>query len=175
VQKDGVVKRATTADATGRFVLYPVDVGSYNLVVNAKGRVIAVMTGVPVVEAGYTHVSTEANRIAPAIGTSRFLKVTPTPSSAGADVKVQKIFTGGPTVEVASGTVDAIAGFTSSLVAEAPVKAAYAAAPASAAFLADSASPTGKYSVMAAMGGGAPKSTVLDIRAADATTSFTFP
>jgi hypothetical protein len=175
VQKDGVVKRATTADATGRFVLYPVDVGSYDLVVNAKGRVIAVMTGVPVVETGYTYVSTETNRIAPASGTSRSLKVTPTASSAGADIKVQKMLTGGPTVEVASGTVDSVAGFATSLVAEAPLKAAYAASPASAAFTADSATPTGKYSVAAALNGGTPKSTVLDITAADATTLFTFP
>lgn len=175
VQKDGVVKRATTADATGRFVLYPVEVGSYDLVVNAKGRVVAVMTGVPVIETGYTHVSTEANRIVPAAGTSRSLKLTPTSSSAGADVKVQKIFTGGPMVEVANGTVDSVAGFTTTLTAEAPVKAAYVAAPASAAFMADSAMPTGKYSVAATPSGGTSKTAVLDITTVDATASFTFP
>jgi hypothetical protein len=176
VQQGGDVKRSTTADpATGRFVLYPVELGSYDLVINGKGRVIAVMTGVPVIETAYTQVSTETNRIIAPVSAPHVLKVDPSASSAGAGVRVHKVLTGGPSVEVASGTVDASAGFSSSLPPGAPTKAAYAAAPASAAFMADTADPAGKYSVKATPSSGTPKTNVVDISMGDAATSFTFP
>jgi len=49
VQSGGQVVRATPplADGSGMFVLHPVPVGSYDLVVTAAGRVTAVVTGVP--------------------------------------------------------------------------------------------------------------------------------
>jgi hypothetical protein len=49
VQSGGEIKRSTTPpdDGSGKFVLYPVPVGTYDLVVTSAGRVTAVVTGVP--------------------------------------------------------------------------------------------------------------------------------
>ena len=63
VQLAGAPVRATPPDATGRFVLYPVPAGSYDLVITAAGRVNAVMTGVPVGAAGSTVIGSDAARI----------------------------------------------------------------------------------------------------------------
>ena len=60
VQTDGVPVKATAPDANGLFVLYPVPVGSYTLVVSAPGRVTAVITGVPVVDTAQTVVNSSA-------------------------------------------------------------------------------------------------------------------
>jgi hypothetical protein len=48
-QLNGEIVRATPplADGSGKFVLYPVPVGTYTLVVTSAGRVTAVVTGVP--------------------------------------------------------------------------------------------------------------------------------
>ena len=129
VQKNGAVVRATTADrTTGRFVLYPVPIDTYDLVVNAPGRVIVVMTGVPVVAAAPTQVSDETSRISPtALDDAATVAGTVTTGSAPVDgaVMVQKALAGGPIVEVANGPVDSTDGaFTRDLPAEAALKAA---------------------------------------------------
>jgi len=41
-QQNGATVRSTAPDSTGRFVLYPVPVGVYDLVIMAPGRVVAV-------------------------------------------------------------------------------------------------------------------------------------
>ena len=69
VQSAGIVVKATAPDTTGKFVLYPVPIGSYDLVVSAAGHVTAVTTGVPVTLAAYTYVASAALPIAPAIST----------------------------------------------------------------------------------------------------------
>ena len=60
VQLDGVPVRSTAPESTGRFVLYPVPSGAYDLVVTSGGRVVAVVTGVPVTTAAPTMVSSAA-------------------------------------------------------------------------------------------------------------------
>ena len=50
VQVNGVPVRSTAPESTGRFVLYPVPSGAYDLVVSSGGRVTAVITGVPVTQ-----------------------------------------------------------------------------------------------------------------------------
>ena len=70
VQFNGEPVKATPPDATGRFVLYPVPPGTYDLVVTAPGRVTAVMTGVPVLTTAYTYVNSAAVPIAPAPATA---------------------------------------------------------------------------------------------------------
>jgi hypothetical protein len=179
VQKNGTVVRATTADrTTGRFVLYPVPIDTYDLVVHAPSRVIAVMTGVPVVAAAPTQVSNETSRISPSAATMRAVAATVTTGTTPVDgaVKVQKLLAGGPTIEVAGGPVDSTDGaFTRALPAEAALKAAYAAAPASAAFATDATVPTGKYTVTASSGTLTKPPVVVDITTADSSTDFTFP
>jgi hypothetical protein len=134
VQASGVPVKATTPDASGRFVLYPVPVGTYDLAIVTPGRVTAVMTGVPVVDSAYTYVNAEALPMAPAAaasapravaGTVGPLAIAPT-----ASVRALQSFSGGPTVEVAFAPVDADTGaFAFLLPVDAPHKTAFAGTP----------------------------------------------
>ena len=138
VQQNGVPKRTTTADSTGKFVLYPVPPGNYDLVVSSTGRVIAVMTGVPVVTTGYTNVNTAANRIAPPASAMRDVAGSVgSPLSIDALVKASKVLASGPTVEVTTRTVTTPGTFSFALPVGAAVKAASVAAPALPVFAAD--------------------------------------
>ena len=49
-QQNGASVKSTTADANGRFVLWPVEVGQYDLVITAANRANAVLTDVQVLE-----------------------------------------------------------------------------------------------------------------------------
>jgi hypothetical protein len=135
VQASGVPVKATVPDpVTGRFVLYPVPVGTYDLVIGASGRVTSVMTGVPVVDTGYTYVNAESLPIAPAVAASapRAVDGTVAPLAVApvASVRALQRFSTGPTVEVASAAVDPDTGaFAFSLPVDAPRKTAYAGVP----------------------------------------------
>jgi len=172
VQSGGVPMKATTPDATGRFVLYPVRPGNYDLVVSSAGRVTAVMTGVPVITTAFTNVNSAVVPIAPPIATVR--TVTGTVMPATATVRALQTFTGGPTVEVAWGPVDATTGaFDFTLPIEAPVKTAYVVNPLSLGFVADVAA-AGKYTLEAASNG-ATRPQAIDTTAAVPAVTFIFP
>ncbi|MES3013018.1 MAG: DUF4382 domain-containing protein [Pseudomonadota bacterium] len=172
VQQAGVPVKATAPDATGRFVLYPVPAGSYDLVVSAAGRVTATMTGVPVVATAPTTINSAALPIAPGATTLRTVTGTVTPATATA--RALQLYTGGPTVEVAWAPVDATTGaFGFSLPIGAPVKLAWVANPSTLAFLPDAAAGA-KYNVETASNGTA-KSQAIDVGAAVAPLVFSFP
>ena len=171
-QQNGLPTRTTIADATGKFVLYPVAPGNYDLVINATGRVIAVMTGVPVVTTGYTDVNTTANRITPPTSAMRDVPGSvSSPVVIDALVQASKVLAGGPTAEVTTpGT------FTFALPVGAATTAAYVAAPALPVFTADAAVPTGLYTLGARSTAGVRPSVVVDTTtAAPAATVFAFP
>ncbi len=176
-QQNGVPKRTTIADANGKFVLFPVLPGNYDLVVNATGRVIAVMTGVPVVTTGYTNVNTAANRIAPPISAMRDLAGSvSSPTVIDALVTASKVLTGGPIVEVTTRTVTTPGTFSFTLPVGAAVKAAYVAAPALPVFAADATVPTGLYTLGASSATAVRPSVVVDTTtAAPPATVFAFP
>ena len=176
-QQNGVPKRTTSADATGKFVLYPVPPGNYDLVISATGRVIAVMTGVPVVTTGYTDVNTTANRMAPPMSAMRDVPVSvSSPAVIDALVTASKVLTGGPTVEVTSRTVTTPGTFTFALPVGAATKAAYVAAPALPVFTADATVPTGVYTLAASSDAAVRPSVVVDTTtAAPPATVFAFP
>jgi hypothetical protein len=172
VQTAGVPVKATAPDATGKFVLYPVPVGTYDLVVTANGRVNAVMTGVPVITTAFTTVNSAAIPISPPVATLRSVTGTVTPATA--TVRALQPFTGGPTVEVAWGAVDATTGaFSFSLPIEAPVKTAYVANPATLTFTPD-ATAAGKYTLEAASAG-VVKTVSINASAVVPPVTFTFP
>jgi hypothetical protein len=172
VQSAGVPVKATTPDASGRFVLYPVPTGNYDLVVTSAGRVTAVMTGVPVISTAFTTVNSAAVPITPPIATVRTVNGTVTPATA--TVRSLQALSGGPTVEVAWAPVDATSGvFTFTLPIEAPVKTAYVANPLSLGFTAD-ATAAGKYTLEAASNG-ATKTQAIDTSAVVPAVTFTFP
>jgi len=172
VQAAGVPVKATAPDATGKFVLYPVPVGTYDLVVTASGRVNAVMTGVPVITTAFTTVNSAALAISPPVATQRAVTGTVTPATA--TVRALQPFTTGPTVEVGWGAVDATTGaFSFSLPIEAPVKTAYVANPVTLTFTPD-ATAAGKYTLEAASAG-AVKTTSINASAVVPPVTFTFP
>jgi uncharacterized protein with GYD domain len=172
VQAAGVPVKATAPDATGKFVLYPVPVGTYDLVVTASGRVNAVMTGVPVVSTAFTTVNSTTIPISPPVATMRSVSGTITPVTG--TVRALQALTGGPTVEVAWGAVDALSGaFSFSLPIEAPVKTAYVANPTTLTFAPD-ATAAGKYTLEAASAG-VVKTQAINASAVVPPVTFTFP
>lgn len=172
VQSGGVPVKATVPDTTGRFVLYPVPEGSYDLVVAAGGRVTAVMTGVPVVATAHTIVSSTAVPIAPPAAASAPRAVTGTVTPASATVRAVQSLSGGPTVEVAFAPVDADSGaFAFSLPVSAPVKTGYVANPAGFTWTPDASA--GIYTVEATLG--TQKTQVIDTRAVVPPITFAFP
>jgi hypothetical protein len=125
-QQDGVVVKATIPDEFGRFTLYPVPEGSYELVITAPGRATAVVTDVPVVLSAVTRVSDEENPIAPASAASAPRAVGGTVDPPTATVRALQTLTLGPTVEVAFAPVDASSGgFAFSLPVDAAQLAEY--------------------------------------------------
>ena len=143
-QKDGVIVRATHPGANGRFVLFPVPAGTYDLVVNVSGFATATITGVPSVNNGLTAVNVEAGAIggpAAVVPSSAMTAVTGTVATGAAPiealVQARKAYTGGPTVVVAISSADGDSGaYSLSLPRAAPVRAAYADAAASITFAA---------------------------------------
>ena len=172
VQQAGVPIKATAPDATGRFLLYPVPAGNYDLVVGAAGRVTATITGVPVIAAAPTTVNSAALPIAP--GTTTLRTVIGTVAPATATVRALQAYTGGPTIEAAWAPVDANSGaFAFTLPIGAPAKTAYVANPTTLVLQPDIGA-TSRYGIEAASSG-AVKSQAIDAGAAVPVLVFSFP
>ncbi|MBS1176856.1 MAG: hypothetical protein H6R06_1268 [Proteobacteria bacterium] len=173
VQANSMPVKATAPDANGLFVLYPVPVGNYTLVVSAPGRVTAVITGVPVVDTAQTIVNNSALRIDPPLATLRPVSGNVTPFDAS--VRALQMLSGGPVVEVAWASVDALSGgFAFVLPIEAPVRTSFAAiGPFSLGFSSDAAA-AGRYTIEAA-DASAVKTQAIDVNSAVAPLSFSLP
>jgi len=178
VQQGGILVKSTPPDSTGKFVLYPVPAGTYDLVVSAAGRVTATITGVPVLDTAFTNVNASTAPIDPPSSAMHAASgtVAAGPAPIVAAVAALKTYSGGPTVLAAATPVDGGTGaFVLALPSGAPVKTSYVATAASLTLVADSAAPSGKYT-LAATSGGATKSIGIDVTSADSTGSmFTFP
>jgi len=173
VQTDGAPVKATAPDSNGLFVLYPVPVGSYMLVVSAPGRVTAVITGVPVVDTAPTVVNGPTLPIDPPRATLRPVTGTVTPFDAS--VRALQTLSGGPIVETAWTSADALSGgFAFALPIEAPVRSSFAAiSPFSLGFSSD-AGAAGRYTIEAA-GAGAVKTAPINVNTAVPPLSFSLP
>jgi hypothetical protein len=155
LQADGQIIKATPPDANGRFVLYPVPIGRYDLVLAAPGRALATITDVPVSAQADTYVNRSAAPLDPPAGAVRTLATRVQAASAGtlADIRVLRAYAGGPTVEVAGGPVDGDTGeYSVSLPTAAPLRAAYVPDGLGLAFTADTALPQAGYRVVARVG-----------------------
>ncbi|MBI5717971.1 MAG: DUF4382 domain-containing protein [Burkholderiales bacterium] len=179
-QSAGVPIRATPPLADGRFSLYPVPAGTYELVITAAGRVNAVVTGVPVVMTAVTTLGTPTARIdTPTSAASHAVGGTITANASvvdtGGAVRALQSFTGGPSVEVGSANALANDGrYTLTLPAGAPVRLPYAAAATSFPWMAD-APRVGLYKLEAtATGFATPKSADITLTA-PVTQDFVFP
>ena len=172
VQSGGVPVKATVPDTTGKFVLYPVPAGNYDLIVTSAGHVTAVMTAVPVTTTSFTTVSSSALPIA--VPVAILLNVSGTVTPATATVRALQTLTGGSTAEISWGAVDGTTGaFTFALPIAAPVKTSYVANPVSLNFVADS-TVAAKYT-LEANSGGAIKTQAIDVAAPVRAVTFTFP
>jgi Domain of unknown function (DUF4382) len=134
VQAHGEVVRATppVLDSGGnlRFELYPVPVGTYDLVVTANGHSTAIVTGVPSYAGSSTTVNSVAFPILPPVSNQQTVSGAITFDGGAVDtggvVRALQLLTGGPTIEVASANAGHDDGlYEMSLPVGAPVKAPY--------------------------------------------------
>jgi len=174
VQSNGVQVKATTPDASGKFVLYPVPVGSYDLVVTADGRVTAIVTGVPVDTTAYTSVNTADSPIVPGVAALGSRTVGGLVSPATATARGWQQLTGGPAVEVGFGSVDAQTGaYSLALPIDAPWTAVYAPQQTAITFTVDEQA-AGQYTLEAASGSKV-KTKPVDVRLPVPPVNFTWP
>jgi hypothetical protein len=173
VQSGGVPLKATVPNVSGQFVLYPVPVGSYELVLTAPGRVTAVLTGVPVLSSAYTVINSSAAPIVlPALATPARV-VTGTLAPTTATVRALQTLTAGPTVEIAWAAVDPDSGaFGFTLPLDAPLRGAYVAGSALA-FVPDAGAAA--HYTLEARSSGVVQTLPIDVTAAVPPVSFTFP
>ncbi len=174
LQQGGVPVKSTVPGADGRFVLYQVPAGNYDLVVGAEGRVTAVMTGVPITDTSRTYATPLGTAIDPPAGTPRSASGSVAIGGSStvplASVRAtQKV--GMTTVERTAANADATNGaFALNLVAGVPVFTAYSASATSLAFTPDAANTTpSKYTVIASTDGKAPVSAEADVATASVT------
>ena len=178
-QVAGVAVRATPPDATGRFELFPVPTGTYDLVITAAGRVNAVMTGVPVTAAGPTTIGSTTARIGTPLSASSHaasgtVTVNVSTVDTGGTVRAMQSLTGGPTIEVGHANADAVSGAYSVLLpAGTPVKTAYVAGASSFSFTGN-ALDAGKYQLQASAPGFTMRTADLML-IAPVVTPFVFP
>lgn len=172
VQQGGVPVRATAPLSGGRFELYPVPAGNYDLVISAAGRVTAVMTSVPVGTTSVTNLNTAGFAFLPAPSTSTTVTGTVTPTSA--TVRALQTMTGSLTVEVGWASVDAVSGgFQVALPDQAPVRTAYVPNATTYTFSAESAA-AGRYTLEAAYDG-AVRTQSINTSALPPSIAFSFP
>lgn len=173
LQLNGVSLKATPPDATGKFVLYPVPVGSFDLVVTSNTRVAAVVTAVPVTLSAPTNVNGVANPIAPPASVFRSVIGTVVPVTATARAK--QALTGGPSVEIAWAPVsDETGTFGFSLPLGASVRTAFSASPPTPLVLTADAASAAKYSIIASLNG-IDKVLPIDVSGVVPPLTFIFP
>jgi hypothetical protein len=172
VQREGLPVKATPPDASGRFELYPVPPGTYDLVVSAAGHATALVTGVPADTSTPTIVNDAAAPIAPPAASTRIVSGTVTPTSA--TVRALQTYTGGPGVEAAWGLVETQSGgFTFTLPTGAPIRASWPGNSTALAFTADPAAAS-RFALQAESAG-ATESQTVDVSRPVPTLTFTFP
>lgn len=177
LQQNGVPVRSTVPMADGRFVLYPVPAGNYDLVVSAEGRVTAVMTGVPITDSSRTFATPAGTAIDPPAGTPRLatgvVSISGSTTVPLASVRAtQAVST--TRVERSSRAADADTGdYSLPLVTGSPVFTAYNAAATALSFAADD-SQAGKFRLEASTEGKTPVTAEIDVTAADKDTPLVF-
>jgi hypothetical protein len=174
VQFDGVPVKMTAPDGNGKFVLYPVPAGTYDLVISAPGRVTAVMTGVPTDTVDYTYVNSATVPIVPGTAPLGERLVTGTVSPATAMVRAWQNLTGGPVVETGFASVDSQTGaWALSLPLDAPWRTTYVPSPTSINFTVDD--PVAGFFTIEAESEGVLKTQAIDVTAPVPPVNFTFP
>lgn len=172
-QANGTPVKATVAAGDGRFVLYPVPAGTYNLVVVSNGRATMVMTGVPVTNAAITNVSTQTLPITPPLAVAVPRTVTGIVTPVTATVRALQTLSSGAVLEVAWAPVDALTGaFSVALTQAAPLTLAYTANATTLPFVADG--PVAAHYTVEARSAVVVQTRTIDVSAPVAPLTFTF-
>jgi hypothetical protein len=119
-------------DDSGQFVLFPVPVGTYDLVVTSAGRATAVVTGVPSTAGASTTINSAGSPInplvSPRLAVGGQVMVGASAVDTGGVVRALQTLELGPTIEVASANARAVDGIYGMLLpVDAPFKAPYVA------------------------------------------------
>ncbi|CAG2132010.1 hypothetical protein LMG31506_00950 [Cupriavidus yeoncheonensis] len=183
-ERNGVVVKATVADANGNFTLSPIEqsstAGAVDVVVvpgAANGRGTGIVRGVPVVAGGSTAISTSASPMSLPTSTYRRVSGTVSPASAEATLRALQLVSGG-TFEIAATAAASDTGAYSffaaapALPVAAPVIGTYQAAlPIP---LQPDGAAGGKYSVQATSSAGVVATQQVDVNSADVVQNFSF-
>ncbi|CAG9167990.1 DUF4382 domain-containing protein [Cupriavidus pinatubonensis] len=183
-ERNGVVVKATVADANGNFTLSPIEqsstAGAVDVVVvpgAANGRATGIVRSVPVVAGASTAISTSGAPLSLPTSSYRRVSGTVTPASAEATLRALQLVSGG-TFEIAATAAASDTGAYSffatapALPVAAPVIGTYQAAlpiplqPDNAA--------GGKYSVQATSSAGVVQTQPVDVNSADVIQNFGF-
>lgn len=183
-ERNGVVVKATVADANGNFTLSPIEqsstAGPVDVVVvpgaaNARGT--GIVRSVPVVAGGSTAISTAAAPMTLPSSTYRRVSGTVTPATAEATLRALQLVSGG-NFEIAATAAATDTGAYSLFATEpalpvaAPVIGTYQATlPIP---LSPDGAAAGKYSVQATSAGGAVVTQQVDVNVADVIQNFSF-
>jgi hypothetical protein len=183
-ERNGVVVKATLADANGNFKLSPIEqsstAGPVDVVVvpgSANGKAAGIVRGVPVVVGTPTAISTAAAPMSLPASTYRRVSGAVTPASAEATLRALQLVSGG-NFEIAATAAASDTGAYSMFVTEpalpvaAPVIGTYQAAlPIP---LQPDGAAAGKYSVQATSATGTVQTKPADVSVADAVVNFSF-
>jgi len=181
-QSGGIPVKATPPDAaTGKFVLYPVPIGNYTLVLSNPARATAAIVNVPVVTAAPTLVGAASAPLLPPLAASAPRAITGTVTTnplASASVRALQTVASTPavtTIEAAFAAADDLTGeFGMTLPVVAPVWAPFTPSATPFAFSADNAA-AGLYTLQA-QSGGVTQSRSLDVKPATVPpVTFVFP
>lgn len=174
LQRNGAEVKGTVPGANGSFVLYPVEAGTYDLVITAAGRATAVVTGVPVTTTAVTTLNSLASALTPPTLAQGTRSVVGSVTPASATVRSIQALSGGPTVETHWATVDATSGnFAFTLPIDPPVRTAYAANATTVTLTPDTLA-LGLYTIEARSGTDT-KSQAIDTKAVVAPMTLTVP
>lgn len=183
-QDGGVAVKSTVPTADGRFVLYPVAPGTYDVVIVSAARATAVITGVPVTTTEYTYLGSVTARIPLAPSDTHdatgFVSLGGSVIDTGATVRALQTLHNGPTIEVASETVDAGNGeYGFTLPIGSPRITSYLGVnPLSVIFPPDSddtaLTAAGKYTLEASIDGLTTQTAAINLAGGDVATNFGF-
>jgi hypothetical protein len=181
-QTGGNPVKATPPDAaTGKFVLFPVPVGTYTLVLTNPARATAAIVNVPVVTAAPTQVGAASAPLLPPLAASAPRAITGTVTtnpSASASVRALQTIATTPaatTIEAAFAAADDLTGaFSMTLPVVAPVWASFTPSVTPFGFSTDNVA-AGLYTLQAESGG-VTKSQAIDVKPATVPpVTFVFP
>jgi hypothetical protein len=177
LQLGGDVVKATTPDSSGKFLLQPVEPGTYDLVVTTPGNATEVIIGVTITGNTITSVTPSSNPIilsTSAVGIASGV-VSSTIMPIDATVRALQALSDGHEIEVASGPVNATTGaYSYSLPLFSPMVANFMSMGALN-FNPDN-SATAMYTLAAASGGGVKSTGPVTLAvSAPTVTNFSFP